>query len=113
MATASPLPSDPVLDALQAPIVRAMAPERRAALEQDLWAMAAMDAPEAVLREAIACRLRQEALSDEEEPLSPEELAELEREAEEAEEDVRAGRGIPVEQVFAALGMTYPPARAG
>jgi hypothetical protein len=114
MATAGLLPFDPVLDALEAPIVQAMAPERRAGLERDLRAMAARDvSDEAMLREAIARRLQQEAEIDEEESLSPEELAELEQEAEEAEEDVRAGRGIPVEQVFAALGMAYPPARAG
>jgi hypothetical protein len=112
MATASPPPFDLVVDALQEPIAQGMAPERRAALEQDLRAMAARDVPEATLREAIACRLRQEEAEIDEEPLSPEELAELEREAEEAEEDVRAGRGIPAEQVFAELGMTYPPARA-
>jgi hypothetical protein len=113
MATASSRPFDPVLDALHAPIVQARAPERRTAFEQDLRAMAASGVPEAMLREAIACRLRQEAEIDEEEPLSPEELAEIEHEGEEAEEDVRARRGIPAEQVFAELGMMYPPARAG
>lgn len=52
--------NDAVVDALRAPIVQAMAPDRRAALEQDLRAMAARDVPEAMLRETIAHRLRQE-----------------------------------------------------
>jgi|HubBroStandDraft_4_1064222.scaffolds.fasta_scaffold527388_2 hypothetical protein len=75
--------------------------------------MAARGVPEATLRQTIAERLRQESEEDDLEPLDAEELAELEREAAEAEEDLRAGRCIPVEKVFADLGIPYPPARAG
>ena len=43
--------------------------------------------------------------------VTPEEMAELEVEAADAEEDLRRGRCIPVEKVFADRGMPYPPAR--
>jgi hypothetical protein len=109
MATAHPLPPDPVLEALRAPVVQTMAPERRALLEGDLRSMAARGLSESLLRECIQERLEQEA--DEGDALTPEALAVIERAADEAEAD--PSRGIPVERYFADRGIPYPPARAG
>jgi hypothetical protein len=100
-AAASPLPVDPVITALQAPVVQTMSPERRAILEADLRAMAASDAPDNLLHEAIEERLRQEAYADELEPLTPEEEAELERRF--ADADAHPETLIPLEVVLASL----------
>jgi hypothetical protein len=101
LASASPLPLDPVVAALQAPIVQTMSPERRAMFEEDLRAMAASDAPDNLLREAIEERLRQEAYADESGPLTPEEEAELERRL--ADADAHPETLIPLEVVLASL----------
>jgi len=112
MATAHPLPPDPVIEALRAPIVQTMGPERRAMLEADLRAMVAHDPSQTLLRECIEERLEQEAHEDAEEPLTASELAVLEQEGIDGEAELRAGRCIPAEQVFADLGFAYPPARS-
>lgn len=100
-AAARLLPIDLVTDALQAPIVQRMSPERRTILEEDLRAMAARDVPDNLLREAIEERLRQEALSEELEPLTPEEEAELDRRI--ADADAHPETLIPLEVVLASL----------
>ena len=106
-AAASPLPADPVIAALQAPVVQTMSPERRAMLEEDLRAMAARAVPDELLREAIEERLRQEAEFDAAEPMPAEEEAELERMIAETDEDLRAGRCIPAEVFCAQRGIPW------
>jgi len=100
-AAASLLPVDPVIAALEAPVVQTMSPERRAMFEEDLRTMAASDAPDELLREAIEERLRQEAYADESEPLTPEEEGELERRF--ADADAHPGTLIPLDVVLASL----------
>jgi hypothetical protein len=111
-ALATPLLENPVLAALQAPVVQTMDRERRALLEEDLRAMAASGVPDLLVREAIEERLRQEAEIDAAGPMTEEEEAAIEQMIAETDEDYRAGRCIPVEVVLAELGIPWA-ARTG
>jgi hypothetical protein len=114
MATAHPLPVDPVAEALARPFVKTMPAERRTQLEQDLRAMAARVAdgvPYAVFHEALEHRMWAEEHDDEFDDVTPEERAELRRRVAAAE--AHPEHGIPADKFFAARGIPWPPAPAG
>jgi hypothetical protein len=113
MATAHPLPVDPVAEALARPFVKTMPPDRRARFEADLRAMQARvadGAPYALFLDALDARIWEEEQPDGLGDLTPEELLELNRRAGEAK--AHPERGISAEKFFAERGIPWPPASA-
>jgi hypothetical protein len=71
------------------------------------------DERQLVLRTLDEIPLAADSDGDDWSDVTPEEMAELEQAASEAEEDLRAGRCLPAEKFFADRGIPWPPARPG
>jgi putative addiction module component (TIGR02574 family) len=93
------------------PVVQRLSADQRAMLEDDLRSMASDDRDFTLEKRwfGIEERLRQEGYAEELEPLTPEELAELERRMDEAE--AHPETLIPWEEVRAKLGIAPTPPR--